>query len=59
MDLVTRDIETIRAVRRLCLQHEFDRALDQAKTVEDATTRNTLMFICRSFKIAQINVRAA
>lgn len=59
MELVTRDIETIRAVRRLCIQHEFDRALDLAKTVEDATTRNTLVFICKSFKSSQINVRAA
>lgn len=59
MELVTRDIETIRAVRRLCIQHEFDRALDMAKTVEDATTRNTLIFICRSFKTAQITVKVA
>ena len=59
MELITHDIATIRAVRRLCIQHEFDQALDLAKTVEDVTTRNTLVSICKSFKFSQIKIRTA
>lgn len=59
MELVTQDIETIRAVRRLCLQHEFDRAIDLARNIEDLKTRDTLVFICKSFKASQISVKAA
>ncbi len=59
MDLVTKDIELIREVRCLCLKHDFDAAVALARTVTDPETRDTLLFICRSFKAAQINVRAA
>jgi len=59
MDLVTKDIELIREVRCLCLKHDFDAAVARARTVTDPETRDTLLFICRSFKAAQINVRAA
>lgn len=59
MDLVTKDIELIREVRCLCLKHDFDQAIDLARKVDDPNTRNTLMFICRSFKTSQINIRAA
>lgn len=59
MDLVMKDIELIREVRCLCLKHDFDRAIDLARKVDDPKTRDTLLFICRSFKTSQINVRAA
>ncbi|HCS64232.1 MAG TPA: hypothetical protein DIW64_09210 [Cellvibrio sp.] len=59
MDLVTKDIELIREVRCLCLKHDFDQAIDLARKVDDPNTRDTLMFICRSFKTSQINIRAA
>jgi hypothetical protein len=59
MDLVTKDIELIREVRCLCLKHDFDRAIDLAKNVDDPNTRNTLLFICQSFKTSQISVHAA
>lgn len=59
MDLIKKDIELIREVRCLCLKHDFETAVAVARTVTDIKTRDTLLFICRSFKTAQINVRAA
>lgn len=59
MDLLTKDIELIREVRCLCLKHDFDGAIDLARKVEDPNTRDTLLFICKSFKTSQIRVRAA
>ncbi|HSC66281.1 MAG TPA: hypothetical protein VLC79_01210 [Cellvibrio sp.] len=59
MDLVTQDIEFIREVRRLCIKHDFEKAIEVAKKVDDPNTRKTLIFICKSFKTSQINVHAA
>ncbi|WP_062065769.1 hypothetical protein [Cellvibrio sp. OA-2007] len=59
MDLIRKDIELIREVRCLCLKHDFEIAVSKARTVTDPETRETLLFICRSFKAAQINVQAA
>lgn len=59
MDLVTQDIEFIREVRRLCLKHDFEKAIELAKNVADPNTRNTLLFICRSFRASQISQHAA
>lgn len=59
MELVTKDIELIREVRCLCLKHDFDRAIDLARKVGDLNTRDTLLFICRSFKISKISAQAA
>jgi hypothetical protein len=59
MDLVTKDIEIIREVRRLCLKHDFERATELAKKVADAHTRDTLLFICKSFKATQLHTHAA
>ncbi len=53
------DIEIIRAVRILCIQHRFDEALRQASQVENEQSRKTLMAICNSFRNSQISVRAA
>lgn len=55
MSLVTRDIEIIREVRRLCLQHRFDDAQAMAREIEDTDTRQTLLAICRSFLRAQFS----
>ena len=59
MDLITADIEIIRAVRRLCLKQSFEEAMTLARKVEDAETRKTLLFICSSFKSTQFSTRAA
>ena len=59
MDLVTQDIEFIREVRRLCIKHDFEKAIEVAKQVDDPNTRKTLLFICKSFKTSQFNVHAA
>lgn len=59
MDLVKNDIEMIRSARILCLQHRFNEAISVAHKVQDLDSRNTLLFICRSFLQAQINVKVA
>jgi hypothetical protein len=59
MGLIMSDIEIIRAVRCLCLQHKFQEATSLARKVEDEPSRNTLVLICKSFENSQINVRAA
>ena len=59
MGLIMSDIEIIRAVRCLCLQHKFQEATNLARKVEDEPSRNTLVLICKSFENSQINVRAA
>lgn len=59
MEPIMNDVEIIRAVRCLCLQHKFQAAINLAYRVEDNGTRDTLVFICRSFEQSQINVRAA
>jgi hypothetical protein len=53
------DIERIRTARILCIQHRFAEALDIARKVEDPKTRETLLFICKSFQTSQIRVHAA
>jgi hypothetical protein len=53
MSLVMNDIEIIREVRRLCLQHRFQDALDNAWKIEDSETRQTLLAICNSFVRSQ------
>jgi hypothetical protein len=58
-DKVLNDIEIIRAVRCLCLEHKFDEALNLSKKVQDTSTRDTLLLICKSFKQTRINVKAA
>ena len=52
------DIEIIRAVRCLCLQHKFQEATSLARKVEDEPSRNTLVLICKSFETSQIRARA-
>lgn len=59
MDLIMKDIELIREVRCLCLKHDFEQAIEIARKVDDPNTRDTLLFICRSFKTSQISVQAA
>ncbi len=59
MGLIMSDIEIIRAVRCLCLQHKFQEATSLAHQVEDASSRSTLIKICKSFEISQIKERAA
>lgn len=59
MDLIRKDIELIREVRCLCLKHDFETAVVKAQTVTNPETRETLLFICRSFRAAQIKVHAA
>lgn len=59
MGLIMSDIEIIRAVRCLCLQHKFEEATSLARKVEDEPSRNTLMLICKSFATSQIKERAA
>ena len=59
MELIAKDIKLIREVRCLCLKHDFEAAVATARTVTDLKTRDTLLFICRSFKAAQINTQAA
>lgn len=53
------DIEIIRAVRMLCIKHEFDDALRLANKVQDDDSRQTLTAICNSFRNSQISVKAA
>lgn len=53
------DIELIRTARILCIQHRFDDAMAVARKVEDAKTRETLIFICNSFVVSQIRVKSA
>jgi len=53
------DIERIRTARILCIQHRFEEAINVARKVEDPETRNTLLFICKSFQASQIKVHAA
>lgn len=59
MDFVKNDIEMIRSARILCLQHRFNDAIALAHKVQDENSRNTLVFICRSFLQAQINLKEA
>lgn len=59
MGLIMSDIEIIRAVRILCLQHKFDEAKLLAQKMEDAPSRDTLMLICNSFEQSQIKVKVA
>ena len=59
MGLIMSDIEIIRAVRCLCLQHKFEEATRLARKVEDESSRNTLVLICKSFETSQIKERAA
>lgn len=53
------DIELIRTARILCIQHKFDEAIQIARKVEDLKTRETLLFICKSFQSTQLGSRAA
>lgn len=53
------DIERIRTARVLCIQHRFQEAIAIAHKVEDAKTRETLLFICKSFQASQITLHAA
>lgn len=59
MGLIMSDIEIIRAVRILCLQHKFEEAKALARKVDDAPSRETLMLICNSFEQSQIKVNVA
>ena len=59
MEFIMSDIEIIRAVRCLCIQHKFEEATSLAYRVEDTSSRNTLILICKSFESSQIKVRAA
>ncbi len=59
MGLIMSDIEIIRAVRCLCLQHKFQEATNLAYKVEDASSRHTLIMICKSFEASQIKQRVA
>lgn len=59
MGLIMTDIEIIRAVRCLCLQHKFQEATSLAYKVEDEPSRKTLVLICKSFESSQIKARAA
>lgn len=59
MGLIMSDIEIIRAVRCLCLQHKFQEATSLARKVEDEPSRNTLILICKSFETSQIKTRVA
>lgn len=53
------DIEIIRQVRRLCLQHRFEDALNEAWKIEDSETRQTLLAICNSFLKSQFSEKVA
>ncbi len=53
------DIERIRTARILCIQHRFQDAIEIARKVEDPKTRETLLFICKSFQASQFSVHAA
>jgi len=57
--MIMNDIEIIRAVRILCIQHRFDEAIRQASQVQDDDSRKTLTTICNSFRNSQISVKAA
>ncbi len=59
MGPIMSDIDIIRAVRCLCLQHKFQEATSLARKVEDEASRNTLVLICKSFETSQIKERAA
>ncbi len=59
MSIMTNDIEIIREVRRLCLQHRFTDALNEACKIEDAETRQTLIAICNSFLRSQFGEKVA
>lgn len=59
MSLIMNDIEIIRQVRRLCLQHRFDEALSEAWKIEDSDTRQTLLAICNSFLKSQFKEKVA
>ena len=59
MSLIMNDIEIIRQVRRLCLQHRFEDALNEAWKIEDSETRQTLLAICNSFLKSQISEKVA
>lgn len=59
MSLIMNDIEIIREVRRLCLQHRFQEALDEAWKIEDSETRQTLLAICNSFLRSQFGEKVA
>ena len=56
---VLNDIEIIRAVRCMCLEHRFEDALHLAGKVQDPQSRETLTLICKSFKQTRINIKAA
>ena len=55
--MIMNDIEIIRAVRILCIQHNFDEAIRLAAKVHDSESRKTLNLICQSFRKAQISAR--
>jgi hypothetical protein len=59
MGLIMNDIEIIRAVRCLCLQHKFQEATSLAHKVADESSRNTLVLICKSFEGSQIKAKVA
>ena len=59
MSLIMSDIEIIREVRRLCLQHRFQEALSEAWKIEDSETRQTLLAICNSFLRSQFSEKVA
>ena len=55
--MIMNDVEIIRAVRVLCIKHEFDEAIRLANKVQDDESRKTLMSICYSFRNSQISVK--
>ncbi len=59
MSIVMNDIEIIRSVRVLCIQHRFDEASLLAKKVVDDDSRRVLLSICKSFENSQFKVKAA
>jgi hypothetical protein len=59
MGIEMNDVDIIRAVRCLCIQHKFEEALSLANKVADQGSRRTLSLICNSFKQSQIKSIAA
>lgn len=59
MNIIMNDIEIIRSVRELCIQHRFDEATELAKDVVDEHSRRILLSICKSFENSEFKVKAA
>lgn len=59
MSTVMNDIEIIRSVKVLFIQHRFDEATLLAKKVEDENSRKVLLSICKSFENTQFKIKAA